>query len=59
MTTQTISLLPDSPARLTGSGARQLAVAVVAYVSAVSASVGALVAVVGAGIPLDLLIAVA
>jgi hypothetical protein len=33
--------------------------AVLAYVSAVSAMVGAAVAVVGAGIPLDLLVAVA
>lgn len=59
MTTPTISSSPGRPAPLAGSGARQLAVALVAYVSAVSASVGAVAAVVGSGLPLDLLIAVA
>ncbi len=40
------------------TGARTLVVAVMAYLSAVSATVGAAAAVVGAGIPLDLLMAV-
>jgi len=59
MNMSTSSLLPSRPELSTGSGARPLAIAVLAYVSAVSASVGAVAAVVGAGIPLELLVTVA
>jgi hypothetical protein len=59
MNTPTPSSLPSRPASGGSTGARPLVVAVLAYVSAVSASVGAVAAVVGAGLPLDLLVAVA
>lgn len=57
MSMNTSPLTSTSPAA--GYGARPLLVSLIAYVSAVSATVGAAAAVVGAGIPLDLLIAVA
>ncbi|MDO8388205.1 MAG: hypothetical protein Q7T13_17640 [Polaromonas sp.] len=59
MNTPTPSSLSSLPTLRGNTGVRPLAVAVLAYVSAVSASVGAVAAVVGAGIPLDLLVAVA
>ncbi|MBA4327649.1 MAG: hypothetical protein C0428_05430 [Polaromonas sp.] len=59
MTTPAPASLSCRPALLADAGAPPLRGALVAYVSAVSASIGAMAAVVGAGIPLDLLMAVA
>jgi hypothetical protein len=59
MNTPTPSSSPSRSTLRSTTGARPLVLAVMAYVSAVSATVGAAAAVVGAGIPLDLLVAVA
>ena len=54
-----ISSIPSRSAGVAGSSARSLVMAVVAYVSAVSASIGAAAALVAAGVPLHILVAVA
>ncbi|MBA3594231.1 MAG: hypothetical protein M3Q12_12695 [Pseudomonadota bacterium] len=59
MSTQKPPSSSGRPALVAEPDARPWVVALLAYVSAVSASVGAVAAVVGAGIPLDLLMAVA
>lgn len=56
MNTPPVSSLSRHAAPRAGSGARCLAIATLAYVTAVSATVGAAATVVGTGIPLDLLL---
>lgn len=54
----TPSLFRRDASSASSAGFRPLLIALVAYVSAVSATVGAAAAIVGADVPLDVLIAV-